>query len=79
MQSQNNTSNSERFRLAMSDGQVWMSGMLATQLNELVRTNQVGPGVIVKVEEFITNELQNKKRAPRTAAPWRAVAVPLLE
>jgi hypothetical protein len=67
MQSQSSShGSSERFRLAMSDGQVWMSGMLATQLNELVRTNQVGPGVIVKVEEFITNELQNKKRALRT-------------
>ncbi len=78
MQSQSSShGSSERFRLAMSDGQVWMSGMLATQLNELVRTNQVGPGVIVKVEEFITNELQNKKRAPRTCCPLaRSSSVP---
>ncbi len=64
----NNGSNNERFRLAMSDGQQWMSGMLATQLNELVKSKQIGIGVMLRVDEFITNDLQGKRCALTAAA-----------
>lgn len=58
-----NASNSERFRLAMSDGTWWLSGLLATQLNEMVKSQQIRPGTVLRVEEFITNEAQGKKCA----------------
>ena len=34
---------SDRYRLVISDGQLYMQAMLATQLNEMVETGQVSP------------------------------------
>uniref|UniRef100_A0A6U3S1P3 Replication protein A subunit n=1 Tax=Ditylum brightwellii TaxID=49249 RepID=A0A6U3S1P3_9STRA len=51
---------SERFRAIISDGQHYVQGMLATQLNHLVHSNQIMENSIVKVDEFMNNLVQNR-------------------
>lgn len=53
--------NSERFKLEISDGQSFTVAMLATQHNGLVKSNQLQPHTILRVREFITNEVQQKQ------------------
>uniref|UniRef100_A0A7S2MWW4 Replication protein A subunit n=1 Tax=Helicotheca tamesis TaxID=374047 RepID=A0A7S2MWW4_9STRA len=51
---------SERFRAIISDGQHYVQGMLATQLNHLVHDKQIMENSIVKVDEFMNNTVQNR-------------------
>ncbi|KAH9262341.1 hypothetical protein BASA82_000609 [Batrachochytrium salamandrivorans] len=53
--------NSERFKLEISDGQHFTVAMLATQHNGLVKSNQLRPHTILRIREFITNEVQQKQ------------------
>jgi len=56
---QNNTT--ERYRLVLSDGLHYQQGMLATQKNELVHSGRLQKGSIVKLSQFICNDVQNRK------------------
>ena len=56
------TSNSaERFRLAISDGKHWCTAMLATQLNEIVKSDQIHNNTILRLDEYLSNAVQGKK------------------
>lgn len=56
-----NTGQPARWRLALSDGTHWGSVMLATQLNDLMAANPIDRGHIVRLNEFIVNNISNKK------------------
>ena len=43
----------ERFRLMLSDGEHYQQAMLATQLNELVKNNEVRKFSVVQVDECV--------------------------
>lgn len=60
VQSQQNSS-TERYRLVLSDGSYYQQGMLATQKNELVHSGRLQKGSIVKLHQFICNDVQNRK------------------
>ena len=51
----------ERFRLAISDGRYWCTAMLATQLNEIVKANQIHNNTILRLDEYLSNAVQGKK------------------
>eukprot|EP00884_Botryococcus_braunii_P015981 jgi/Botrbrau1/3066/Bobra.0070s0059.1 len=50
-----------RYRVALSDGQVWCSAMLGTGLNELVKSQALDIGTIVQVTDYLQNTVQNRK------------------
>jgi len=50
----------ERFRVIISDGDNFVQGMLATQLNSLVHANKMVENTIIRVKEVLTNMVQNK-------------------
>mmetsp|Transcript_952 Transcript_952/g.2275 ORF Transcript_952/g.2275 Transcript_952/m.2275 type:complete len:643 (+) Transcript_952:206-2134(+) len=47
----------ERFKVILSDGTHFLSGMCATQLNSLVHTGIVSQHCILRVDEFIVNTM----------------------
>eukprot|EP00624_Nannochloropsis_granulata_P004215 evm.model.NODE_31173_length_31272_cov_26.593374.2 len=51
----------DRYRLIISDGTHYQQAMLATQLNELVTSNQIVSYGLISLVDFICNEVQNKK------------------
>jgi hypothetical protein len=51
----------ERYRLIVSDGVHWASAMLATQKNDLIRSGQLKEFTVFKLDEFICNNVQNRK------------------
>jgi len=58
------TSNqAERFRLAVSDGRYWCTAMLATQLNDMVKTDQIHNNTILRLDDYLSNAVQGKKSA----------------
>ncbi|XP_074270251.1 replication protein A 70 kDa DNA-binding subunit A-like isoform X2 [Silene latifolia] len=57
----NTMSNTERYRLLLSDGVHSQQGMLATQKNALVKNGELQKGSIVQLYEFICNNIQNRK------------------
>ncbi|CAM6086985.1 unnamed protein product [Calypogeia fissa] len=57
----NAQSTQERFRLVLSDGVCVQQAMLATQLNEFVKSKEVVRGTIVQLVEYICNTVQNRK------------------
>lgn len=60
VQSQQNSA-TERYRVVLSDGLYYQQGMLATQKNELVHSGRLQKGSIVKLSQFICNDVQNRK------------------
>ena len=67
----------ERFRLMLSDGEHYQQAMLATQLNELVKNNEVRKFSVVQVDECVrppvalppaTRRTPRHVRAPRLSA-----------
>jgi len=60
VQSQQN-SGTERYRVVLSDGLHYQQGMLATQKNELVHNGRLQKGSIVKLSQYICNDVQNRK------------------
>ncbi len=56
---------SERFRLIVSDGEHYQQAMLATQLNELIKTNQVQKGSVVQIDECVRPASRGVSLAPR--------------
>ncbi|KAL5099844.1 hypothetical protein RYX36_004171 [Vicia faba] len=57
--SQNTTT--ERYRAVLSDGEFYEQGMLATQKNGLVHAGRLQKGSIVKLTQFVTNDVQRRK------------------
>eukprot|EP01135_Chromosphaera_perkinsii_P008267 Nk52_evm9s1224 gene=Nk52_evmTU9s1224 len=51
----------ERFRLVLSDGVHYQQAMLGTQLNDLVKTEQLKKLSVFKLKNFVCNAVQNKK------------------
>lgn len=58
-QNQNNSAK-ERYRLILSDGVHTQQGMLATQRNDLVRSQKLQKGSIVQLTQFMCNVIQNR-------------------
>eukprot|EP00566_Odontella_aurita_P008209 CAMPEP_0113582910 /NCGR_PEP_ID=MMETSP0015_2-20120614/32195_1 /TAXON_ID=2838 /ORGANISM="Odontella" /LENGTH=659 /DNA_ID=CAMNT_0000487671 /DNA_START=108 /DNA_END=2087 /DNA_ORIENTATION=- /assembly_acc=CAM_ASM_000160 len=50
----------DRFRTILSDGENFIQGMLATQLNHMVEDRQIADNTIVKIRDFMVNPVQNK-------------------
>lgn len=51
---------SDRYRLILSDGQCFVQGMVATQLNELI-ANGIRENNIIRVNEYMVNNVKGKK------------------
>jgi replication factor A1 len=56
-----NNTNATRYRLVISDGEHYMQAMLTTQLNDLVEGNQLAAHCVIKLSEFICNQVQPRK------------------
>ncbi|XP_061357721.1 replication protein A 70 kDa DNA-binding subunit A-like [Gastrolobium bilobum] len=59
--SNNNISEKQRYRLLLSDAVSSHHAMLATQLNDRVRTGRVKKGSVVQLLDYICTPLQNRK------------------
>lgn len=55
-----NTS-TERYRLILSDSVTTHQAMIATQLNEKVKTNSVRKGSVVQLTEYVCTNAQKRK------------------
>lgn len=55
-----NQNNNERYRILLSDGSFTQQGMLATQRNDLVRSEKLQKGSIVQLTQFVCNVIQNR-------------------
>lgn len=51
----------DRYRIIISDGVKFINAMLATQLNSLVDDGTLGRFVVIQVEKFAINRVQNKR------------------
>lgn len=60
---QQNGNSAERYRVVLSDGQFLQQAMLATQLNELITSQQLEIFSIVRVDDWMVNQVQNRKCA----------------
>jgi Replication factor-A protein 1, N-terminal domain len=57
----NNQQQQQRYRISFSDGTHTTSGILATQLNELVINGSLAEGTILRLDEVLPNSVGNKK------------------
>jgi len=53
-------SSNERFRTILSDGKHFVQGMLATQQNQLIHSKQVMDNTIIKLNDFMNNNVKGK-------------------
>ncbi|XP_040986681.1 replication protein A 70 kDa DNA-binding subunit A-like [Juglans microcarpa x Juglans regia] len=53
-------SNTERYRVLLSDGSHHQQGMLATQMNALVKEGKLQKGSVVQLTQFVCNVVQNR-------------------
>ncbi len=51
----------ERFRLALSDGEMWTSVMLATQLNHLVKDHMIENGSVVRLKDNMPQDVPSRR------------------
>jgi replication factor A1 len=56
-----NATGSPRYRLAVSDGKHYQQAMLATQLNSLVADGSLQVHTVIRMNDFIANEVANKR------------------
>jgi len=56
----NNNNGQDRYRVILSDGQNFVQGMLATQLNQLVASGQIVDHALIRVNDYMNNLVQNK-------------------
>ena len=49
----------DRYRVILSDGQNFVQGMLATQLNQLVASGQIADNALIRVNDYMNNLVQN--------------------
>lgn len=59
------TSPNERYRIILSDGVHFIQAMLATQLNDMVASNQLTKNCIATVEKLSCNYVQERRYATR--------------
>ena len=52
---------SERYRVVLSDGVHYTQAMLATQLKPLVENGMLDKNVVVRITQFTSNTVQNRK------------------
>lgn len=50
----------ERYRLMLSDGLFFQQAMLATQRNELVKSQQMQRGSVVQLKEYVCNFIRDR-------------------
>lgn len=55
------SSTPDRYRIIVSDGVQFIQAMLATQLNDLVETNQIRRNVIVRLTKFAAQNISAKR------------------
>ncbi|KAL1805212.1 hypothetical protein ACET3Z_028280 [Daucus carota] len=53
--------NQERYRLVISDGELTQDSMIATQLNDRVKTGQVVTGSVVQLIDYVCNSVHSRK------------------
>ncbi|CAH9077529.1 unnamed protein product [Cuscuta europaea] len=58
--SQNPSSGNDRYRIMLSDGGFLQQGMLATQRNDLVRSEMLQKGSIIRLTQFVCNVIQSR-------------------
>lgn len=58
-------STQERYRFSISDSVSTQHAMLATQLNDRVKTGQVKKGSVVQLIDYICSTVQNRKYVNR--------------
>lgn len=51
----------ERYRMLLSDGTHTQQAMLATQLNPMVKSGSLQTGSIVRLNEYICNQIQGRR------------------
>ncbi|XP_054786686.1 replication protein A 70 kDa DNA-binding subunit A [Prosopis cineraria] len=56
-----NNTQQERYRLLISDSASTQHAMLATQLNDRVRTGRVKKGSVVQLIDYVCSQIQNRK------------------
>eukprot|EP00939_MAST-03C_sp_MAST-3C-sp1_P003866 g3866.t1 len=61
IKSSGGSSGSERYRLIISDGEYYQQAMLTTRLNELIKSNTICKGCLLKLSEFICNTVQGRR------------------
>ncbi|KAF9626123.1 hypothetical protein IFM89_030970 [Coptis chinensis] len=54
-------SSNERYRMLLSDGLHSQQSMLATQLNHLIHSGKLQKGSIVRLSQFVSQTIQNRK------------------
>ena len=50
-----------RHRFALSDGELWLTGVPATQIEHLVQDGILFTNVILRLNEYLVNAVNNKK------------------
>lgn len=50
----------QRYRAVLSDGSHFVQGMLATQLNHMVQSNEIQTNTIICVQDFMNNSVQGR-------------------
>ena len=60
-----NKAGQERYRLLLSDAVATQNAMLATQLNDRVKTGRVKKGSVVQLIEYICSTIQDRKSVSR--------------
>ncbi|KAJ7572056.1 hypothetical protein C8J56DRAFT_1016470 [Mycena floridula] len=55
------TNGTDRYRIIMSDGEHFLQAMLATQLNDMVSSNEITKHSIIVTEKLTMNVVQSKK------------------
>ena len=58
----------QRYRLAVSDGEHWMSALIATQMAHLVTENRLVVNTVLRLKEYIVQDLGGRKCAPALAS-----------
>uniref|UniRef100_A0A175YL13 Replication factor-A protein 1 N-terminal domain-containing protein n=1 Tax=Daucus carota subsp. sativus TaxID=79200 RepID=A0A175YL13_DAUCS len=53
--------NQERYRLVISDGELTQDAMIATQLNDRVKTGQIVTGSVVQLIDYVCNSVHSRK------------------
>lgn len=62
-----NKAGQERYRLLLSDAVATQNAMLATQLNDRVKTGRVKKGSVVQLIEYICSTIQDRKSVSRSS------------
>lgn len=54
----------QRHRLALSDGQNWITAVPATQLDDLVASKAVDVGSVIRLQEYLFNHVNSRQCVP---------------